>query len=78
MFVNKYIHLLNHTSFILVKVVIDRQNTKMSTLRISLFGILLVSALISLGSALKEGDCEVCIKTLEKFGNSLDEITSKI
>ena len=48
----------------------------MSTLRISLFGVLLACALISLGSALKEGDCEVCIKTLEKFGDSLDEITS--
>lgn len=50
----------------------------MSSLRISLFGVLLACALISLGSALKEGDCEVCIKTLEKFGDSLDEITSKM
>ncbi|CAO1401052.1 unnamed protein product [Diamesa hyperborea] len=49
----------------------------MSTLRISVFGILLACALISLGAALKEGDCEVCIKTLEKFGDSLDEITKK-
>lgn len=27
--------------------------------------------------ALKEGECEVCVKTIEKFGNSLDEATKK-
>jgi len=28
-------------------------------------------------AALKEGDCEVCIKTVEKFGSTLDEATKK-
>lgn len=27
--------------------------------------------------ALKEGDCEVCVKTLEKFSSTLDEATKK-
>ncbi|CAO1402058.1 unnamed protein product [Diamesa serratosioi] len=49
----------------------------MSTLRISLIGVLIACALTSVVSALREGDCEVCIKTLEKFGDSLDEITKK-
>lgn len=28
-------------------------------------------------SGLKEGDCEVCISTVEKFANTLDEVTKK-
>lgn len=39
-------------------------------------GLFLV-ALASFTVALKEGDCEVCIKTVEKFGNTLDEATKK-
>ena len=27
--------------------------------------------------ALKEGDCEVCVKTLEKFADTLDEAVKK-
>ena len=27
--------------------------------------------------ALKDGDCEVCISTVENFGNTLDEATKK-
>lgn len=34
-------------------------------------------ALSSFAVALKEGDCEVCIKTVEKFANTLDEATKK-
>lgn len=39
-------------------------------------GILLL-AFCEITIALKEGECEVCIKVLEKFGNSLDEATKK-
>lgn len=35
-------------------------------------GLLLVALLSSISAALKEGDCEVCIKTIEKFSNHLD------
>lgn len=34
-------------------------------------------ACVSLTSALKDGDCEVCIKTVEKFASTLDEATKK-
>lgn len=34
-------------------------------------------ACAGLTSALKEGDCEVCIKTLEKFSSALDDAAKK-
>lgn len=40
------------------------------------FGIFFV-ALASITVALKEGDCEVCIKTVEKFASTLDDATKK-
>lgn len=39
-------------------------------------GIFLI-ALAGFTAALKEGDCEVCIKTTERFASSLDEATKK-
>lgn len=44
---------------------------------IKLFLGLVFVASAGLTSALKEGDCEVCIKTLEKFASSIDEATKK-
>lgn len=38
------------------------------------FGLIFL-ALASITSALKEGDCEVCIKTVEKFASTLDDAT---
>jgi mesencephalic astrocyte-derived neurotrophic factor len=40
------------------------------------FGVFLLG-FFSASIALKEGDCEVCVKVLEKFGNSLDDATKK-
>jgi mesencephalic astrocyte-derived neurotrophic factor len=37
----------------------------------------LLLALCEISIALKEGECEVCIKVLEKFGNTLDDATKK-
>lgn len=39
--------------------------------------IFIAVAGITSTSALKEGDCEVCVKTVEKFGSTLDEATKK-
>lgn len=39
-------------------------------------GIFLL-ALCKISTALKEGDCEVCIKILEKFEKTLDDATKK-
>jgi mesencephalic astrocyte-derived neurotrophic factor len=36
-----------------------------------------LSVLISISNTLKEGDCEVCIATVEKFVLSLDENAKK-
>lgn len=40
------------------------------------FGLILL-ALTGFTAGLKEGDCEVCVKTVEKFASSLDEATKK-
>lgn len=34
-------------------------------------------ALVSITAALKEGDCEVCVKTVEKFASTLEEAVKK-
>lgn len=44
---------------------------------VKLFLGLFVVALAGISAALKQGDCEVCIKTTEKFASSLDEATKK-
>lgn len=42
-----------------------------------LLGLGLIAFIGSSTWALKEGDCEVCIKTVERFGSSLNEETKK-
>lgn len=48
---------------------------KNSTVKLFL-GIFVIS-LAGISAALKEGDCEVCIKTIEKFASTLDDATKK-
>lgn len=38
---------------------------------------LIFLALVSITTALKEGECEVCVKTVEKFANTVDEAVKK-
>ena len=45
--------------------------------RLSLFHLLFVAAVIQIAVALREGDCEVCVKTVEKFGATLSDNVKK-
>lgn len=38
---------------------------------------LIFLALVSITAALKEGECEVCIKTVEKFVGTIDDAVKK-
>jgi len=42
-----------------------------------LLGLCLIAASVSLSSALKKEDCEVCISVIERFGNSLEADVKK-
>lgn len=55
----------------------SRSSQIMKNSIIKLFLALFVVSLAGISGALKEGDCEVCIKTIEKFASSLDEATKK-
>jgi mesencephalic astrocyte-derived neurotrophic factor len=45
--------------------------------KILYFSLGLLLGLLSVSAALKEGDCEVCVKTVEKFASTLDDATKK-
>ncbi|CRK92514.1 CLUMA_CG006077, isoform A [Clunio marinus] len=51
-------------------------NTLRNTINLFL-GFLFFAALSNVSAGLKEGDCEVCIKTVEKFANTLEEAVKK-
>lgn len=44
---------------------------------IKIFFALFIVSLGGISAALKEGDCEVCIKTIEKFSSALDDAAKK-
>ncbi|XP_045771316.1 mesencephalic astrocyte-derived neurotrophic factor homolog [Maniola jurtina] len=45
--------------------------------KFSVFYLLLVAAVLQITCALKEGECEVCIKTVEKFAATLSDDVKK-
>lgn len=45
--------------------------------KFSVFYLLLSAAVLHIGYALKEGECEVCIKTVEKFAATLSDDVKK-
>ncbi|KAM3964409.1 LOW QUALITY PROTEIN: mesencephalic astrocyte-derived neurotrophic factor [Aphomia sociella] len=45
--------------------------------KISVFHLLFVAAAVQVALALKEGECEVCVKTVEKFAATLSDDVKK-
>lgn len=45
--------------------------------RFNVFHLLFAAVVIQIAVALREGDCEVCVKTVEKFGASLADDVKK-
>jgi hypothetical protein len=49
----------------------------MNSSRKLILGTVLCTLFFTLANSLKAGDCEVCIATIEKFVNTLDEAVKK-
>ncbi|KAJ0177018.1 hypothetical protein K1T71_007027 [Dendrolimus kikuchii] len=45
--------------------------------KVEVFHLLLLAAIVQLAIALKDGDCEVCVKTVEKFATTLSDDVKK-